>query len=410
MKSLLARVFTILMNRHVRAVGLILVVALGTVAYATPKAYASTSFTASNVTLDPLSNLLELDVTGSALGSALDYSITDTSGNYYWYPSNAVTCQLITGSTYHCNTTVFPVRNDAGLSTVQIRSTAQTGGSVSQNLSYPLPLPSSWTSAHPSAGGAWVGTDLLTNLGVTTGKLADSAVTTAKIADGSVTTAKLASGVVPTDGWTSSGDTWTYASANSFTISGVDRTSIYKTGTRIKATNNSSTYYGVVATSSFSTNTTVTLAANSDYSLSNSAITSNFYSYEQSPAGYPTWFHYTPTITGVTSPFSFAEFKLDGTACSVNWQQVGGSSNAASFTATLPITPTGSLTGGYDVYVATVQDNTTWQNSPGVVGIVANTQAASIGKTISSQSGNAFAGFTSSGQKVTTAQFTYPIQ
>jgi len=75
------------------------------------------------------------------------------------------------------------------------------------------------------------------------------------------------------DGWTPVNGIWNYASANSFTITGVDRTSIYTPGTRIECTNNGNTFYGVVVSSSYSTDTTVTLAANDDYSLNNSDIT-----------------------------------------------------------------------------------------------------------------------------------------
>jgi hypothetical protein len=213
------------------------------------------------------------------------------------------------------------------------------------------------------------------------------------------------------DGWIPSNDVWTQASGNSFTISGVDRTSAYTPGTRIKCTNNSTTFYGVVVSSSFSTDTTVILAANDDYSLANSAITVPSYSYAENPQGYPDWFNYTPTITGATgSPIGNAKFKLDGKSCTVNWQQIGGTSNSSSFTLTLPITPTTNIiSGGPDVYIGMVQDSNSWQNSPGVLGVTATTNYAVIGKTIASQAGGSFGGFTSSGQKLITAEFTYPI-
>src|SRR5260370_37771581 len=98
------------------------------------------------------------------------------------------------------------------------------------------------------------------------------------------------------DGWIRANEVWTYASANSFTISGVDRTSVYTTGTRIKCSNNSSTFFGVIASSSFSTNTTVTLIPNNDYSLSNSTISNPLYSYQANPQGYPGWFNYSPSF------------------------------------------------------------------------------------------------------------------
>ena len=67
-----------------------------------------------------------------------------------------------------------------------------------------------------------------------------------------------------------------YASATSFTIAGVDVTSIYHAGRRIKLTATTpGTIYGTIASSSFSTNTTVNVTWDSG-SLANEAI-SNVY-------------------------------------------------------------------------------------------------------------------------------------
>lgn len=69
------------------------------------------------------------------------------------------------------------------------------------------------------------------------------------------------------------GFTITYASATSFTISGVDVTSFYHVGRRIKAVGSATgTIYGTIATTTFSTNTTVTVTWDSG-SLSNETIT-----------------------------------------------------------------------------------------------------------------------------------------
>ncbi len=64
-----------------------------------------------------------------------------------------------------------------------------------------------------------------------------------------------------------------YASATSFTIAGVDVTSFYHAGRRIKAVGSSTgTIFGTIASSSFSTNTTVNVTWDSG-SFSNEAIT-----------------------------------------------------------------------------------------------------------------------------------------
>jgi len=78
--------------------------------------------------------------------------------------------------------------------------------------------------------------------------------------------------------WVEYGDgdasvTYAYASATSFTIAGVNVTSVYHTGRRIKLTAPTpGTIYGTISTSSFSSNTTVNVTWDSG-SLSSEAIT-----------------------------------------------------------------------------------------------------------------------------------------
>lgn len=109
-----------------------------------------------------------------------------------------------------------------------------------------------------------------------------------------------------TDGWNTSSDTWVYASASTFTIAGVDRTGIYTKGTRLRFKQGGGYKYAVVYSSAFSTNTTVTIAINSDYTIANSSITNNYYSYQVSPQGYPTWFNFSTTLTTSGSAFTNA--------------------------------------------------------------------------------------------------------
>ena len=67
--------------------------------------------------------------------------------------------------------------------------------------------------------------------------------------------------------------TITYASATSFTVSGVDVTSFYHVGRRVKAiATTPGTIYGTISATTFSTNTTVTVTWDSG-SLSNEAVT-----------------------------------------------------------------------------------------------------------------------------------------
>lgn len=97
------------------------------------------------------------------------------------------------------------------------------------------------------------------------------------------------------EGWIESNDTWVYASASTFTIAGVDRTTTYQKGTKLRWKQGGGYKYGVVASSSFSTNTTVTIIVNTDYTIANAAITDNDFSYIESPVGFPSGFAYTPT-------------------------------------------------------------------------------------------------------------------
>lgn len=123
-------------------------------------------------------------------------------------------------------------------------------------------------------------------------------------------------------GWVAVNDTWTYASATSFTIAGVDRTSVLTKGTRLKLTQTTTKYFAV-ASSSFSTNTTVDVIPSTDYSIANAAITAPYYSYAANPQGWPGWFGYTVTVTpggSMTwgSDSSVAQWFVVGNACKVH--------------------------------------------------------------------------------------------
>src|SRR6056300_568074 len=64
-----------------------------------------------------------------------------------------------------------------------------------------------------------------------------------------------------------------YASGTSFTVNGIDVTSIYHAGRRVRAVGSSTgTIYGTISSSSFSTNTTVNVTWDSG-SLSNESLT-----------------------------------------------------------------------------------------------------------------------------------------
>ena len=154
-------------------------------------------------------------------------------------------------------------------------------------------------------------------------------------------------GSLPTDGWTADPNTWTYASSTSFTVSGIDVTSQFTPGTKLKLTNSSLKYF-YVTSSSFSTNTTVNITGGSDYSLANAAISGNYYSYQSSPQGFPDWFNYSPSWTGYSAAPSsgIVRFTVKGRTVFYNLQaSTNGTSNATNNAVSLPITAS-SISGG----------------------------------------------------------------
>lgn len=155
-----------------------------------------------------------------------------------------------------------------------------------------------------------------------------------------------ASGGVSADGWIDPSETWTYATASTFTISG-DVTSIYKPGLKLKFSQpTDGQKYGYVKTATYSApNTTITLVTNDDYDLDNEAITANYYSRVAQPEGFPVYFNYTPsysaggsmTFTSVTT--TTAAFSIIEGVCllSINATGTTGGSASSAIQATLPI-------------------------------------------------------------------------
>jgi len=140
--------------------------------------------------------------------------------------------------------------------------------------------------------------------------------------------------------------------------------------------------------------TTVTVNAGSDYTLANAAIASNYYSKVLTPNGFPTWFNWSPTVTGFTSPpvgcaYKFAVF---GNTCKLAIFQNNATSNAGTLTISLPITAstTGTLIWGS---VSLVVDNGGRLTSPGYVLVNQGSTVLTCFKDVT------LAAFTSSGTK-----------
>lgn len=194
--------------------------------------------------------------------------------------------------------------------------------------------------------------------------------------DGVITEAKMANGFLHgSDGYIDATDTWTYASASSFTIAGVDRTAKFPKGTRIRLTQTTDKYF-YVTSSSFSTNTTVNITGGSDYSLANAAITSPRYSYIDCPQGFPQWFASTVTInSGLTlgngtavSRFSISNGKMyfRGLITFGSTTSISTSPNIATPIA-IAMSSAAYTTASTDIGLTTYYDQSTGSSYPSTV-------------------------------------------
>lgn len=155
--------------------------------------------------------------------------------------------------------------------------------------------------------------------------------------------AVLLSGTTPVwtaqDGWIADVNTWTFASATSFTIA-ADASGYLPKGTKVSY-NDGAVDYGHVASVAFAAGTTtVTLITNSDYSIANATLTAPRYSYEAAPQGWPTFFNWAPTLAGWSAnpTGNFYRYTCVGTAITLLIRQTSsGTSNNALHTATLPV-------------------------------------------------------------------------
>lgn len=155
------------------------------------------------------------------------------------------------------------------------------------------------------------------------------------------------------DGWISAGETWTYASATTFTISG-DKTDKYQKGDKIKLTQTTVKYFYIIGVSESGGTTTITVTGGSDYTLANASITSPFYSKIENPQGFPDSFAYTPTWQGgspspsIGSGSLVGRFKMLGSMCFVDIQMVMAANTTygdREWSWVIPVPPL-YLTGG----------------------------------------------------------------
>lgn len=113
------------------------------------------------------------------------------------------------------------------------------------------------------------------------------------------------------DRWSRAPGTWSYASATTITVP-AGATSVYQKGDKIKITQSGSIkYFSVTAVA----DTLLTVTGGTDYSVANATITDAYYSKDENPQGFPDWFNYTPTTSGLTTPvytIQTGKFKVSG--------------------------------------------------------------------------------------------------
>lgn len=202
-------------------------------------------------------------------------------------------------------------------------------------------------------------------------------------------------------GWTQATG-WSYASATSITVPS-DATTTYNVGDRIHLVQSATDkYFYIVAVAA----TTLTIDPNTDYTLTNSAITSPEYSKQQLPVSFPDWFNYSPTLTGFSANPTNAiyKFKIDGRKVTVVVAQTtNGTSSTTGFTITAPVTARTVSNGSWGAATTIIVDNTALPTTPGLVWI----QSASNSMVL--YLNQSLAGWTASGGKRAYFTLVYEI-
>lgn len=140
------------------------------------------------------------------------------------------------------------------------------------------------------------------------------------------------------DGWQPSGETWTYVSATTFTITG-DKTTKYQIGDKLKLTQTTAKYFHIAKVAYSDPSTTITVVTQTDYTLANAAITSPYFSKVDSPQGFPDVFAYTPTISSSgwgTATTITGFYAMNGRRLSAWGKFTLGTAAAAVGTITMP--------------------------------------------------------------------------
>jgi len=147
-------------------------------------------------------------------------------------------------------------------------------------------------------------------------------------------------GTAPRTGWIADADTWVYASATTILITG-NVVAKFPIGTKLQLTQTTVKYFTVIVAEILTGNTILTISGGS-YTLVDAVISATYYSYANSPQGWPalTWTDYSAisTITG-WSAYTVKKifYKRIGKTIFVQFDLEGTSNNVVT-TFTLPAT------------------------------------------------------------------------
>lgn len=119
--------------------------------------------------------------------------------------------------------------------------------------------------------------------------------------------------------WIPALETWTYASATTFTIGG-DKTGKYQKGDKIKLTQTTVKYFRITNITYSSPNTTITVDGFGIYTVANASITSPYFSKADNPQGFPqkevVLFSGTPaasiTLSETSANFDYLDIWYEG--------------------------------------------------------------------------------------------------
>ena len=152
-----------------------------------------------------------------------------------------------------------------------------------------------------------------------------------------------------------------------FTVVG-DKTALFAKSTRVRYKQGGGYKYGIVNNSAYTApNTIVTLVNNSDYQVTNAAITDTAYSYLDSPIGWPGWFSYVAAYTGFSADpgTPASRFRIVDKQCIVTHTAgSNGTSNTTAFTLSLPLSASASAIATVGLLGYTV-DNGLVKTTPG---------------------------------------------